>query len=228
MADYSASGAGVSVNLATGSGTGGDAAGDTLTAVENVTGSGYADTLTGDGNANFLYGAVGNDALYGAAGTDSLYGGDGNDTLSGGSGSDRIDGGAGTDTADYSAATGGVNVNLASGPPLAAMRPAIRWSQSRISSAAARRYVDRHVGCQLPLGRGRGGHISAGDGDDTLAGGAGADTLYGGAQMDYLDYSASARRFRSTLAPGRRFMATLRAMCWPVWTASSERTSTTR
>ena len=47
-ADYSGSAAGVTVDLATGTGTGGDAEGDTLSGIENLLGSGLADMLTGN------------------------------------------------------------------------------------------------------------------------------------------------------------------------------------
>jgi Ca2+-binding RTX toxin-like protein len=70
-ASYAASGAGVAVSLATGTGSGGDAQGDTLSGIENIIGSALADTLTGDGNAN---------RLDGGAGVDVLAGGDGDDT----------------------------------------------------------------------------------------------------------------------------------------------------
>ena len=46
-ATYAASGAGVNVSLVTGLGSGGDAAGDTLTNIENLTGSAFNDTLEG-------------------------------------------------------------------------------------------------------------------------------------------------------------------------------------
>ena len=53
-ADYSGSESGVTVDLSAGTGTGGDAEGDTLTSIENVTGSAHNDTLTGDAGANTL------------------------------------------------------------------------------------------------------------------------------------------------------------------------------
>ncbi len=99
-ADYTGSAAGVSVDLSTGTASGGDAAGDTLTGIENLTGSAQADTLTGDGNANVLTGAAGADLLYGGGGADLLYGGDGNDTIYGGAGADEINAGAGADLVD--------------------------------------------------------------------------------------------------------------------------------
>src|SRR5205085_6531015 len=57
-ADYSGSSAAVTVNLATGLGSGGDAEGDQLFAIERVTGSSYADQITG---------SAGNDELDGGA-----------------------------------------------------------------------------------------------------------------------------------------------------------------
>ena len=88
-ASYIGSGAGVTVSLATGSGSGGDAQGDTLTGIENLTGSAFDDVLTGDGNANTLDGGGGDDVLSGGGGDDILAW-DSLDTM--------IDGGTGTDT----------------------------------------------------------------------------------------------------------------------------------
>ncbi|MGO4842328.1 calcium-binding protein, partial [Rhizobiaceae sp. 2RAB30] len=62
-ADYSASALGVTVNLATGVGTGGDAQGDVLSGIENLTGSAQADRLTGAATANVLTGGNGDDIL---------------------------------------------------------------------------------------------------------------------------------------------------------------------
>jgi Ca2+-binding RTX toxin-like protein len=64
--------AGVTVSLVvtTAQATGGSGS-DTLLNIENLTGSGYADTLTGN---------AGNNLLNGAGGADTLTGGDGNDT----------------------------------------------------------------------------------------------------------------------------------------------------
>jgi len=65
---YSASSAGVNVNLANaGAQSGGDAAGDVLSNFENITGSAFNDTLIGDAGANVLTGGAGNDVLIGAA-----------------------------------------------------------------------------------------------------------------------------------------------------------------
>ena len=87
-ASYAASSAGVSVSLMTGLGSGGDAEGDTLIRIENLTGSAFNDTL--EGNA-------------------------GNNLLAGLAGADRVDGGAGIDTASYAASSAGVTVSLMTG-----------------------------------------------------------------------------------------------------------------
>jgi Ca2+-binding RTX toxin-like protein len=82
--DYGASAALVVVNLNTGTGSGGDAAGDTLLEIENLVGSQYNDTLIGNAGANRLSGGAGNDRLVGGDGADVLIGGTGDDQLIGG------------------------------------------------------------------------------------------------------------------------------------------------
>ncbi|MBU0642525.1 MAG: Hint domain-containing protein [Alphaproteobacteria bacterium] len=105
--DYSASSAGVSVNLANGTFSGGDATGDSGSGIDGIIGSDFDDTLIGfdgqstdgvDSYTNVFYGGAGDDYLDGAGGDDELYGGTGNDTIIGGAGADLIDGGDGDDT----------------------------------------------------------------------------------------------------------------------------------
>ena len=104
--DYRNSDAGVSVDLAAGTGTGGHAQGDTLSGVDGLFGSAFGDTLRGfdgqstvpgDAYTNIFYGGDGNDLLDGRGGDDSLFGDAGNDTIIGGTGNDVMDGGAGSD-----------------------------------------------------------------------------------------------------------------------------------
>ena len=106
-ASYNESGAGVFVWLGGDVASGGDAEGDELNQIENLTGSAYADDLWGSDGANVLNGNGGADTLKGFGGADTLNGGDGNDdlygmdgvdTLNGGNGNDMLDGGAGIDT----------------------------------------------------------------------------------------------------------------------------------
>src|SRR5262249_43044862 len=62
-ASYAASAAAVNVSLAAGTAHGGDAEGDTLMRIENLTGSALNDTLEGDGGNNALNGGAGSDAV---------------------------------------------------------------------------------------------------------------------------------------------------------------------
>ncbi|MGK9232264.1 S8 family serine peptidase [Inquilinus limosus] len=70
LVSYYYSSVGVAANLATGTGSGGDAEGDTYSGIENVNGSAGADTLTGSDGANVLNGWAGKDALIGGGGAD--------------------------------------------------------------------------------------------------------------------------------------------------------------
>ena len=74
-ADYSYSPAGVFVSLLSGKASGGDAAGDTFVSIENLSGSGYDDTLWGDNGANVLEGRAGDDTFKGFGGADTIDGG---------------------------------------------------------------------------------------------------------------------------------------------------------
>ena len=111
---------------------GGDAAGDRIEGVPNVTGSGQADVLSGDAAANRLSGGSGDDRLDGRDGDDALLGGAGDDRIAGGAGADRLEGGAGvdllegglgadtlvgdaSDTVSYAGSAGGVSVDLTAG-----------------------------------------------------------------------------------------------------------------
>ncbi|MCU1759557.1 retention module-containing protein [Pseudomonas sp. 14P_8.1_Bac3] len=63
---------------------------DTLTSIENLTGSNFDDKLTGDSHNNVITGGLGNDVLNGGGGDDLLIGGLGNNTLTGGAGADTF------------------------------------------------------------------------------------------------------------------------------------------
>jgi Ca2+-binding RTX toxin-like protein len=71
-------------------GFGGDADGDFLVDIENLSGSGFGDWLIGDDHNNVLSGLGGNDTLWGGDGGDRLDGGDGADTLNGGGNTVRL------------------------------------------------------------------------------------------------------------------------------------------
>jgi Ca2+-binding RTX toxin-like protein len=105
-ASYRDSPAAVTVSLIGAFAWGGYAEGDTLSGIENLIGSNYADALFGDngdntleglGGHNSLKGYGGNDRLYGGNDTDYLYGMDGDDQLVGWDGRDVLNGGRGAD-----------------------------------------------------------------------------------------------------------------------------------
>ena len=111
-ATYSGSGLGVTVNLATGTASGGHADGDILVNIENLIGSRFDDSLTGNALANVLSGGGGDDRLNGGAGHDTLTGGLGSDTFvltRLAASSDTItDFEVGVDTLEISASAGGL------------------------------------------------------------------------------------------------------------------------
>ena len=104
---------GVTLNLSiTGPQATGSWGTDTVTNIQAIGGSDFADTLTGDSHDNLLLGKDGDDILKGGDGNDTISGAIGNDTIDGGAGNDALDGGAGTDTASYADAASYVAVNL--------------------------------------------------------------------------------------------------------------------
>jgi len=88
----------VSANLSTGNATGPGIGTDSLAGVEDLFGTGRADTLTGNGGSNVVSGHHGDDRLVGLAGNDALFGQNGDDTMNGGPGNDRCVQGAGSGT----------------------------------------------------------------------------------------------------------------------------------
>ncbi|MEK1932641.1 MAG: hypothetical protein AAAC47_23295, partial [Pararhizobium sp.] len=156
-ADYSASLAGVQIILGSLS-SGGDAAGDQLSGIENLAGSAFADMLTGDAGTNVLSGGAGNDVLSGAAGADTL------------------NGGTGTDTASYAGASAGVVVNLTNASTNTG--DAKGDSYSSIENLTGSNFAD------MLTGKSGANVLNGGLGKDMLTGAAGADDLYGGAGAD--------------------------------------------
>ncbi len=87
---YEFSAAGVDVRLFAGTAANGDAAGDSYTSIENLTGSQHNDYLAGNSAANVLMGLAGDDQLRGGSGDDVIDGGAAGDTLFGQGGADRF------------------------------------------------------------------------------------------------------------------------------------------
>lgn len=179
---YGDSAAGVQVNLQSGTGAGGSAAGDTLSGVENVIGSSHNDVLTGNGGDNGLWGDLGNDSVAGGSGADLLRGDAGNDTLDGGLGADRLDGGAGIDTASYAHSGLGVTVDLGAGTARFgdAQRDVFVSVENLVGSARG----------DTLAGDGGANMLSGEDSNDRLTGAGGADVLNGGLGGDFFTYRA--------------------------------------
>jgi len=194
--DYAGSATGVTVNLATGTASGGDAQGDTFSGIEGVTGSGEADTLTGDGSAN---------ALSGGGGADTIFGGEGNDTVIGGAGADMMDGGGGIDTLSYAGSTDNVQVFLEGGWAYGGDGSGDRFTgfeNLRGGEVSDGLYGD--AGNNRIEGGGGGDYIRGGGGTDRLIGGEGDDAFYFGpeSQIDrVLDFSAGGTEDRINFDP---------------------------
>jgi len=139
----------VTANLATGTGTSGDAQGDTYAGIENVYGSQFADTLTGNAGANALAG----------------YGG--NDILRGGAGADALDGGNGIDLVSYYGTAAGVTVNLATG--------AGTGGDAQGDTYAGIENVTGSSGADAITGNALSNILNGGAGKDTMTGSGGAD-----------------------------------------------------
>jgi Ca2+-binding RTX toxin-like protein len=183
---YARSNLAVTVDLTLASGqSGGDAEGDLLSSIENLTGSNQADTLSGNSAVN------------------RILGGTGNDVIDGRSGADTLDGGDGTDTVTYVSSVVGVTVNLGLSTAQGGFGDESGDLLANFENLTGSAYGDTltgNTGDNLVNGGGgndvlyggQGTDTLLGDvGNDTLDGGAGNDTLNGGDGSDTVDYSTS-------------------------------------
>ncbi len=169
-ASYAGSSAGVTVNLVTGLGSGGDAQGDQLSNIQNLRGSAFDDTFVANAVVNRLDGGSGgsdtvsyvssNAAVTvnlitgtGAGGyaqgdtythIQNAIGSDYNDLFVASSDANRFDGGLGSNTVSYANSNAGVNVNLQSG--LGSGGAAAGDSYVRIQNVIGSAYDDTFVG----------------------------------------------------------------------------------
>ncbi len=168
----------VTVSLVSGAAnSGGTAAGDKLSNIENLIGSAYNDILTGNSSNNAISGDVGND------------------TIMGGLGIDTLDGGLGTDTILYTDSTAAVIVSLVSGATNsggAAEGDII----SNFENLTGSNYNDTLTGDDSN------NIIIGGSGNDTILGGLGADTLDGGVGIDTVSYAGSTSAVTVSLVAG--------------------------
>ncbi len=220
LASYADDVAGLTVDLGSGVGPGGD----TLIGIEQVRGGagddviigGLAqetfyggdgdDQLSGGAGGDRLVGQAGGDILSGGDGRDVIEGGDGDDDLTGGEGRDILTGGDGVDVARYEASAVRMDVRLYAN---AASDGDTLFQVENVVGSAFNDYIagDSHAN-QLSGGAGddqlRGGRdddallgedgddmLLGSDGDDMLTGGAGADRIDGGAGVDWARYDVA-------------------------------------
>ncbi|QUJ77208.1 choice-of-anchor D domain-containing protein [Sulfitobacter albidus] len=179
---YSGTGSAVTIDLGAGTASGGDAAGDVLSNIENLRGTVLDDVLIGDGGVNMLFGD---------AGDDTITGGDGDDVLRGGAGADSLDGGAGLDWVTYNTSDLAVTVELGG---TATGGHATGDSLTGVENLRGSAFADGltgDAGDNLLFGDAGDDTITGGDGDDVVRGGVGADSLDGGAGSDWLLYNSS-------------------------------------
>jgi len=205
---YVGSALAVYVRLFNNTAFGGDANGDTLSSIENATGSSFNDDLRGSSGVNVLDGAAGDDYLEGLAGADTLVGGRGTDPLVGGAGGHPRSGGDGAGTLSYAGSGLGVYVRLfnntafggdANGDVISNFENATGSSfNDDLIGSNANNVLTGGIGADSLQGLG---------GNDTLIGGVGADTLNGGDGIDTISYLGSSlavyvRLFNSTVFGG--------------------------
>lgn len=173
-ATYASSPGAVDVDLKRAAQIGGDAQGDVLKSIENVTGTVFADVLRGDEGANVLKGGAGNDVLEGRGGGDVL------------------DGGAGHDIASWTSWGKAIDIKIGR-----AVNPGtdgdVLISIEGIEGTA---FNDRLEGDDFA------NTLLGGKGDDVLVGGMGADTLDGGEGIDTVEYLLSKTGVQVNLKTG--------------------------
>jgi len=187
---YTSASGPVTVNLALGTGNGPDFT-DTLTGIENVSGSPFADTITGDAAANELLGLQGDDVLSGAKGKD---------TLDGGLGADHMEGGEDDDT--YLVDDIGDQVIEIDDSPLGPPPPGLGLELGKIGdsviasiSFALPRFVENLTMAALAGKLGGAGNalnniLVGNESDNSFNGGGGNDTIDGAAGIDTAEFSS--------------------------------------
>jgi len=195
---FNTPGSGIVLDLSTGQVTGGTGA-DTLTRIEDVVGTPFADVLKGDAGSNLISGNDGNDDIDGGPGNDildgqggsdgvtareghdSISGGGGDDTLYPGMGTDSANGGDGTDTVDYNDVTdAGMFINLPD--DFAGGGSGGNDQLTSIENAIGSQFSDDIIGTDGI------NFLSGGPGDDDLYPRAGDDNLFGGDGFDFVNY----------------------------------------
>ncbi len=173
---YATSSAAVKVDLTAGTGTGGDAQGDTFATIEDIVGSDQADTLIGTTGVNRIDGGLGDDRISARAGADILIGG------------------GGIDTVTFGASATGVKVDLTAG--VGTGGDAQGDTYATIEDVVGSNSADTLLG-----GAGA-NRLDGGLGNDAVAGRGGADELIGGGGTDTLSFGTSVLAVTVNLTTG--------------------------
>lgn len=169
-ASYASASSGVTVDLSiTGAQNTIGAGTDTLSNLENLSGSVYDDTLTGNANDN------------------SISGDDGDDIISGGAGNDNIDGGSGTDTLTYASVSAAITASLVTGTATGEGTDTFTGIEN-ITGGSGADSLTGDTSDNILTGNDGDDTLTGGDGNDTLIGGSGADSIDGGDGIDTISY----------------------------------------
>lgn len=177
--------------------------------VESIYGGARGDTVVGSSSGNYLVGGTGDDTLRGMGGNDTLNPGDGDDDMFGGDGGDSFytslgtdrafgeggddslnagstadgrdvySGGSGVDSMSYSQRTGAVTIDVTS-------TGHDGEAGENDDVKADFEYLTAGGGDDTVAGGSLGEQVNGGNGADTLSGGRGADSVHGGAGDDHL------------------------------------------
>ena len=161
----------------------GGAGTDTLSYIQNLTGSDFADTLTAASSGSILTGGSGNDFLIGGAGDDWFVGD------------------AGLDTVSYQSASAAVHVDLsvtgaqdtggAGSDNFSGVEKLVGSSYNDfLTAAASGSTLNGGGGADVLNGAAGVDALNGGAGNDTLIGGGGKDLLTGGAGADKFIFAA--------------------------------------
>lgn len=197
---------GVTVNLSTGIGSGGDAEGDTYAGIEAVSGSAQNDILIGNDQTNNMSGGEGDDVLKGGGGDDFIFGDEG---------ADVVNGGAGIDSTGFYASNAAVQIDLgantasggfAEGDVISGLENVDgSLFSDTITGNGVANIIRAQKGKDVISGRGGDDSLEGNEGNDTIDGGNGDDWIEGNEGNDTLTGGAGADKFFmfSTLDSGK-------------------------